>query len=285
MPESLTYWDVRAGRYHQRGGFAPERKTPMLEVAQDLLTAMVPPRSTLLELGAGTGRFTDKLLQSHHFREIWVTDGSPSMLAIAEESLGPGNAAVQFVHLDFSRPWPVGFPKAGMDAVTSSMALHHAMDKEQVFRQVLRVLKPGGAVVFADHVVGTSACTQYLVGRERALVLLGRENEDPERVREMVRGMRRGSGRRATTASPSSRSYAVSLPAGLRTWIACGATFGWPSLWPANLWVGRGWPLSSPTCGRVGPTSAPTPRSTRYRGSRWRSPRMARRLVGGVRLG
>ena len=43
MPESLTYWDARAERYHQRGGFAPERKSPMLEVALDLLSVLTPP--------------------------------------------------------------------------------------------------------------------------------------------------------------------------------------------------------------------------------------------------
>lgn len=186
MPESLPYWDARAERYRQRGGFATERKAPMLVVALDLLTALTSPGSTLLELGAGTGGFTQKLLESRHYAAIWVTDGSPSMLSIAEEALDPGDTIVRFVQLNFSKPWPDQFEPASMDAVTSSMAIHHAEGKRQVFRQVFRVLKPGGAFVFADHVAGATASTQHLIGRERALVLLGREQEEPERVREMV---------------------------------------------------------------------------------------------------
>jgi ubiquinone/menaquinone biosynthesis C-methylase UbiE len=160
----------------------------MLAVALDLLTTVTPPASTLLELGAGTGRFTQKLLESQHFAVIWVTDGSPSMLSIAKEALDPGHAIVRFVQLDFSSAWPDQFEPASMDAVTSAMAIHHAEDKGRIFRQVLRVLKPGGAFVFADHLAGASALTQHLIGRERALVLLGREREEPEQVREMVRG-------------------------------------------------------------------------------------------------
>jgi SAM-dependent methyltransferase len=67
------------------------------------------------------------------------------------------------------------------------MAIHHAADKQQLFRQVFAVLKPKGVFVFADHMAGTSACIQHLIDRERALVRLGRDHqEDPEQILKVI---------------------------------------------------------------------------------------------------
>jgi ubiquinone/menaquinone biosynthesis C-methylase UbiE len=161
----------------------------MLEVALDLLVALTPPQSTVLELGAGTGRFTQKLLKARRFREIYVTDGAEAMLAIAKQALGSQDTHVQFMELDFTTSWSGRFAGMGFDAVTSAMAIHHADDKERLFQQVFRTLNPKGVLVLADHMAGASACIQQLIGRERALVKLGREGkENSERILELIAG-------------------------------------------------------------------------------------------------
>ncbi len=186
--KSLAFYNARAERYHQRQGFAPARKERMLEVTRDLLVALTAPQSTLLELGAGTGLLTARLLKARHFRAIYVTDGAAAMLALARQTLQPEDTILHFVHLDFTARWSAKFANLGLDAVTSSMAIHHTPDKPQLFRQVCAVLKPGGVFVFADHIAGASAGVQYLIDRERAWVRLEQDAEgNPQRVQEAMR--------------------------------------------------------------------------------------------------
>jgi ubiquinone/menaquinone biosynthesis C-methylase UbiE len=187
MSKSISYYSTRAERYHRKRGFAPERKEKALQVTRDLLVALTPPGSTLLQLGAGTGLFTEDLLQARHFGQIHVTDGAQAMLEIAQQTLVSEKTLLHFSTLDFTASWTDRFAGTGIDAVTSSMAIHHAEDKRQLFRQVWTVLKPGGAFVFLDHVAGTSGCTQHLIGRERALVRLGRGEEvTEEQIRQVI---------------------------------------------------------------------------------------------------
>lgn len=188
--KSLAFYDdrSRAEHYHQKKGFAPARKERMHQVTLDLLTLLTSPQSTVLELGAGTGLFTQRLLKADHFREIYVTDGADAMLAIAQETLESAHTSLNFLRLDFTTSWSGKFAGIGIDAVTSSMAIHHADDKGQLFQQVFRTLKPKGVFVFADHMAGASPCVQQLIARERALVALGRDGRgNPERVLELIR--------------------------------------------------------------------------------------------------
>ncbi len=193
MPDSksLAYYgdSANAQRYSRTKGFAAERKERMLEVARDILVAVTAPYSTLLELGAGAGHFTEKLLQTDHFERIYVTDGTESMLDQARQRLTSDRTSLRYDLLDFTASWSSRFDGPGIDAVASSMAIHHAPNKQDVFRQIFAVLKPGGALVLADHMAGSSPRIQYLIGRERALVRLGAEGrEHPERVAEVIRG-------------------------------------------------------------------------------------------------
>jgi len=187
MSESITFYNDRAERYHRTGGFAPERKARALQVTLDLLAALAPPGSTLLQLGAGTGLLTERLLQAGHFSEIYVTDGAQAMLEIAQQTLDPGDTLLHFDLLDFTTDWAGRFAGTGIDAVTSSMAIHHAEDKQRLFDQVFAVLKPAGVFCFADHVAGTSSGIQYLIGRERALERRGRDKRmTPEQIRQVI---------------------------------------------------------------------------------------------------
>jgi ubiquinone/menaquinone biosynthesis C-methylase UbiE len=206
MSKSIAFYNARAERYARRKGFAPARKERMLQVTLDLLTALAPPGSTLLEIGAGTGSFTEVLLQAGHFGEIYVTDGAQAMLDIARRTLEPDDTALHFLPLDFTAPWSDRFARvdAGVDAVTSAMAIHHAADKAQLFRQVWTVLEPGGIFAFADHVAGASENTQYLIDRERALVRLGGE-KDPERIQEVIETDRQVGRREGNVCEPVAR--------------------------------------------------------------------------------
>ncbi|NIV39686.1 MAG: methyltransferase domain-containing protein [Anaerolineae bacterium] len=109
------------------------------------------------------------------------------MLEIAQRELPGKPSLLGFDIVTFSAEWPESVTSKRFDAVTSTMAIHHAEDKLQLFQQVYRVLKPGGFFVNGDHVAGAFPTGQYLVGRERALESLGRDGcVEPGRIAEQI---------------------------------------------------------------------------------------------------
>jgi tRNA (cmo5U34)-methyltransferase len=161
----------RANAYHQKKGFDPARKERMLGVALRLLQELSLKGGWLLELGAGTGDFTKRIISLNHFSKLFVTDGAEAMLTINQRENAASNHA--FSLLDFSQSaWSNDYPER-VDAVASSMAIHHLEHKQLLFEQVFEVLKPGGAFAFTDHVAGSSDVTQHLINLERARVKLG----------------------------------------------------------------------------------------------------------------
>jgi tRNA (cmo5U34)-methyltransferase len=207
MPESqsISFYNdrARAERYHQRQGFAPERTAKMHAVMLDLLTTLTSPQSTLLELGAGTGIFTEKLLKADHFGEIYVTDGAPAMLNIARQNLEVDPARLHFLPLDFTTDWPRLLAGIRFEAITSSLALHHAADKQCLFQQIFSMLAPQGVFILADHMAGASAFIEHLFNRERALVRLGKENKDNlEQLQEMMNGAEERSRKEGNRCEP-----------------------------------------------------------------------------------
>jgi tRNA (cmo5U34)-methyltransferase len=188
--KSLGFYSDRtlAERYHRKKGVPSVRREKMYEVMLDLIIVLSSPQSNVLELGAGTGLFTERLLKTKHFREIYVTDGAEEMLSIAKKTLVAENTLLHFASLDFTTDWTELFKGIDFDVITSSMALHHADDKLRIFQQVYTKLKPNGVFVFADHMTGASECIKYLIDRERVLVKWGNEYKDkPERIRELIK--------------------------------------------------------------------------------------------------
>ncbi|MEM7128898.1 MAG: class I SAM-dependent methyltransferase [Chloroflexota bacterium] len=172
--------ETRANTYHKRTGFDPERKERMLDATLRILLELTPDSGKLLELGAGSGLFTQKILATQHFREIHVTDGAATMLEIAQKQLMSDAAQLQFYTLDFSETnWSNGVT-GSFDAVTSSMAIHHAAQKQRLFEEVLSVLTPRGAFVFADHLAGTTEPIDQLIGHERGRIKLTTQGQDPQ---------------------------------------------------------------------------------------------------------
>jgi ubiquinone/menaquinone biosynthesis C-methylase UbiE len=176
VSRAIEFYDQRAQRYRDGGGFAPVRKQRLVKATLRLLLSLTPPGGTLLELGTGAGSLTRHLIDSHHFQTVHATDGSEAMLAIARNELpDDADTTIRFATLDFTTQWADDYQAIGHDAVTSAMALHHAIDKAALFAQVLAVLKPGGVFVFGDHMDGNSPWTQDILDRERALIHLGQD--------------------------------------------------------------------------------------------------------------
>lgn len=205
-PISLAYYDTpgNAQRYHAQTGFDPTRKQEMLDVTLRLLRELTLAGASLLEIGCGSGLFTQRLVASGHFGTLSATDGADAMLEIARSQIASSETPVTLEVLDFTQQdWSRQFLPTRFDAVTSSMALHHAADKQQVFREVFNVLSPGGVFVFADHMAGSSPFVDRLIDRERGRVKLtdSPTEEDLELFAEADRQSQEKQGNRCESVS------------------------------------------------------------------------------------
>ncbi len=101
-----------------------------------------------LEIGSGTGYFSLNLLQLGIVERLTATDISPGMLerlAGTAEMLGVEATTVA------TDAEELPFEDASFDIVFGHAVLHHIPDVERAFSEFRRVLRPGGAIVFAGE--------------------------------------------------------------------------------------------------------------------------------------
>lgn len=106
------------------------------------------PYRRALELGCGTGFFLLNLMQAGLSERGSVTDLSPGMVEVAVRNAAGLGLDVDGRVADAER---IPYPDATFDVVVGHAVLHHIPDLDAAFREVLRVLKPGGRFVFAGE--------------------------------------------------------------------------------------------------------------------------------------
>lgn len=107
------------------------------------------PYGETLEIGAGTGFFTLNLaLAGVLAGPLHVTDLSPGMVEAAERNAAEAGLTVTGAVADAES---LPYPDASFDLVIGHAVLHHIPDVEQAFREMVRVLRPGGAFVICGE--------------------------------------------------------------------------------------------------------------------------------------
>jgi trans-aconitate 2-methyltransferase len=95
----------------------------------------------VVDVGCGTGRLTERVLERLPHGRVVGIDLSPAMLAVARQHLRPQFGA----RVDFIRADAAALPiHAAADAIFSTATLHWVRDHPALFRSLHDALRPGG---------------------------------------------------------------------------------------------------------------------------------------------
>jgi len=147
---NVLYHDWEAGTYDEKWSISFDQRC--IDYARDRFANIAGcqdwPYGRALELGCGTGFFLLNLKLAGVLDQGHVTDLSPGMVEVAQRNAHNLGFDVEGRVADAER---IPYDDATFDLVVGHAVLHHIPDVEQAFREVLRVLKPGGRFVFAGE--------------------------------------------------------------------------------------------------------------------------------------
>jgi tRNA (cmo5U34)-methyltransferase len=137
------------------------RAVPPYEEMLDALMAYVPATATdILELGAGSGNLTLRVLERYPAANVTSMDVSQDMLDLAGSRVGTqeGDRAGRWVPVCNSFE---SLPLEGQefDLVVSSISLHHVQDKLSLFEAIKNNLRTGGELWLVDQMWGATKRT------------------------------------------------------------------------------------------------------------------------------
>ncbi|MDI6693169.1 MAG: bifunctional demethylmenaquinone methyltransferase/2-methoxy-6-polyprenyl-1,4-benzoquinol methylase UbiE [Anaerosomatales bacterium] len=120
--------------------------------------AGLTPESDVLDLAAGTGDLTLAIARHGRPASVMSTDFVEEMLEVGKRKAAryDGPTRISFAHADAQA---LPFPDASFDVVTIAFGVRNLPDRAANFREVRRVLRPGGRYVILEF--STPQCALF----------------------------------------------------------------------------------------------------------------------------
>jgi tRNA (cmo5U34)-methyltransferase len=132
----------------------------MIAAGVEVLAALAPGESHILDLGGGTGALSSAVLTGLPDARVTLLDVDAEMLAEARRRLAGFGDRVAFEQASFLDPLPAA------DAVVASLALHHVHEldsKTALYRSIRDALSHGGVLLNLDAAVSDGTRLNRLV--------------------------------------------------------------------------------------------------------------------------
>lgn len=147
-----TQFDDSAASYDQQR----QKLIPCFEDFYSIPMSLMNTNKTspsFLDIGAGTGLLSARILKAFPDAQITLIDLSAKMLDVARKRFS-GNSAITFIESDYTNE-TFGKP---FDFVVSSLSIHHLnhTDKQTLFKRIYQTLNHGGRFINADQVLGAT---------------------------------------------------------------------------------------------------------------------------------
>jgi len=157
---SIAAYDVsqRVKTYDADMELMHPNRSKMVQIAIEVLPFHKTAALRAIDLGIGTGYFSERFLNQFPNSRVLGIDGAQAMIELAKARLKSLALRVEFAIGDFRKLQELA-PGAGtVDVIFSAYALHHLSrsDKETVLKQLVELLVPGGWFVNADLIVADS---------------------------------------------------------------------------------------------------------------------------------
>jgi SAM-dependent methyltransferase len=119
----------------------------------DLLPAALAAGGTVVDLGGGSGRLMERILDRWPRATGVVLDQSEPFLALAERRLARFGTRATCIQARLQDDWPALLPGRSI-ALVSMSAIHHLepAEKQTLYHQCHEVLLPGGVLLNGDEV-------------------------------------------------------------------------------------------------------------------------------------
>lgn len=127
---------------------SPRHTAEVARHAQQLLDRIpIRPASRYLDVGCGVGSSASEIANTSGL-DVTGIDVDPLQIDVARSR--PAHSRLLFMVMDATR---LQFDDAQFDVVASSMVTHHLPHWETAFSEMIRVLRPGGYLLYTDFML------------------------------------------------------------------------------------------------------------------------------------
>lgn len=117
-----------------------------------LLGEKPQPPKCVVDLGGGSGRLLERVLERFPASHAVLVDQSPPFLALAERRLAKFGARVTLIEKSLQDDWPAALPSQP-DVLVSMSAIHHLepAEKQTLYKKCFEALAPDGLFLNGDE--------------------------------------------------------------------------------------------------------------------------------------